>query len=595
MSKSLFRVLLCLLSACVACPAAEPVATVPVYGDITDAATGKALAARLYLRSDADGKWHFPRSVPPFGSAVRYERKSGFNTNSVEYHTSLSAHQWVAELLPGNYTAMVERGKEYLPLTNRFTVVARPVEVKLPLKRWVNMAERGWFSGDAHNHRAPVELETAMLADDVNVALPMVDWTTVDTISPALSDRNMKGSYGGKPVVVDPTHVWYPRNTEYEIFRSGGKNHTLGALLIVGHRERFDIPVFPLRRVSERAHAEGGLIDLEKHNWSGSMPIVPVLKPDLFELANNHHWRVEYGVRNWAVPAPKWMKLAERGFGDGSGTDSELAWTHYGFESYYALLNCGFRLKPTAGTANGVHPVPLGFSRVYVHCEGGFSYEKWMKGLAEGRSFVTTGPMLMATVSTNFPDFSVDVIESSAIGSVDRHSRKRPDRTIRGAAPIELQVNWEMMPQALTSVEVIVNGKLAERVLYWPTLNWSGEIETPKLGDACDALWRPFGRDRFSTGIHRPLPKARVLMKESGWVALRCFAVTDGHVRFAHTAPWWVEIEGKPLRPRREQADWFVQRTEEEIARNTGVLSAEQLAEFHEALAAWKKIQANAK
>ena len=135
--------------------------TVPVYGDITDTATGKPVAARLYLRSDTDGKWHFPKSVPPFGVAVRYEKRSGFNTNATEYHTTLSAHQWVAELPPGRYTAVVERGKEYLALTNQFTVAGKPVEVKLPLKRWVNMAERGWFSGDAHNHRAPAELPSA--------------------------------------------------------------------------------------------------------------------------------------------------------------------------------------------------------------------------------------------------------------------------------------------------------------------------------------------------------------------------------------------------------------------------------------------------
>ncbi len=538
MTKCLLRVSLCLLLACLASQAADPVATFPVYGDIIDSVTGKPLAARLYLRSDADGKWHFPRSVPPFGAAVRYERKSGFNTNSVEYHTSLSAHQWVAELPPGNYTAVVERGKEYLPLTNRFTVAAKPVEVKLPLKRWVNMAERGWFSGDAHNHRAPAELETAMLADDVNVALPMVDWTTVDTISPALSDRNMKGSYGGKPVVVDPTHVWYPRNTEYEIFRSGGKNHTLGAFLIVGHKERFDIPVFPLRRVSERAHAEGGLIDLEKHNWNWSMPIVPVLKPDLFELANNHHWRVEYGVRNWAVPAPKWMKLP----GNGTGTDTEEAWTHYGFQSYYALLNCGFRLKPTAGTANGVHPVPLGFSRVYVHCEGGFSYEKWMKGLGEGRSFVTTGPMLVATVNGEKP------------GTLFRS---------RGKFTAKVGVESDSTLGNSTS-EVLLNGEV---------------VTQSKSG-----------------GGTKGGAMSYLELDQSGWIAVRQFVKQpDGRLRFAHSAPWWVEIEGKPLWPRREQADWFVQRTEEEIARNTGVLSAEQLAEFHEALAAWKKIQATAK
>lgn len=539
MTSSLLRTVLGLL---VALSASQAVAqTVPVYGDITDAATGRPVAARLYLRGDADGKWYFPKSVPPFGSAVRYERKSGFNTNCVEFHTTLSAHQWVVELPPGGYTAVVERGKEYLPLTNQFTVAGKPVEVKLPLKRWVNMAERGWFSGDAHNHRAPAELESAMLAEDVNVALPMIDWTTVDTMPPSLSDKNMKGSFGARPVVVDPTHVWFPRNTEYEIFRSGGKAHTLGAFLIVGHKERFDVPVFPLKRVSERAHAEGGLIDLEKHNWNWSVPIVPVLKPDLFELANNHHWRVEFGVRKWAVPAPKWMNFG----GDGSGTDTEAAWTYYGFQTYYALLNSGFRLKPTAGTANGVHPVPLGFSRVYVHCEGGFSYEKWMKGLGEGRSFVTTGPMVVA-----------------------KANGKHTGAEFKSKAPLELNLDIEAgFPDSMLKVSVIQNGNEVASVAALPV--------------------QPGVR-----GLQKS--KTKVTIAESGWVALRVEQACSGRF-FAHTAPWWVEIEGKPLRPRREQADWFVQRTEEEIARNTGVLSAEQLAEFHEALAAWKKIQATAR
>ena len=139
--------------------------TIAVRGDILDADTGQPLAARLYLQG-ADGKWHFPKSAAPDGSAVRYEKRSGFNTNATEFHTTLSAHPWVAELPPGDYTALVERGKEWLPLTNRFTVATQPVELKLRLKRWVNMAARGWFSGDAHNHRAPAELATAMLAED---------------------------------------------------------------------------------------------------------------------------------------------------------------------------------------------------------------------------------------------------------------------------------------------------------------------------------------------------------------------------------------------------------------------------------------------
>ena len=73
---------------------------------------------------------------------------------------------------------------------------------------------------------------------------------------------------------------------------------------------------------------------------------------------------------------------------------TEWGWIDFGFKSYYALLNCGFKLRPTAGTASGVHPVPLGYGRVYVECPDGFSYDTWMKNLNAGRSFVTTGPML---------------------------------------------------------------------------------------------------------------------------------------------------------------------------------------------------------
>ena len=51
---------------------------------------------------------------------------------------------------------------------------------------------------------------------------------------------------------------------------------------------------------------------------------------------------------------------------------NERGWLDFTFQNYYLLLNCGFRLRPTGGTASGVHPVPLGFGRVYVSpCSGG--------------------------------------------------------------------------------------------------------------------------------------------------------------------------------------------------------------------------------
>ena len=67
---------------------------------------------------------------------------------------------------------------------------------------------------------------------------------------------------------------------------------------------------------------------------------------------------------------------------DGPNTLTEWGWLNYGFEVYYALLNCGFRVAPTAGTASGVHPVPLGHSRVYVHTGPGFDLDAWLRGAA---------------------------------------------------------------------------------------------------------------------------------------------------------------------------------------------------------------------
>lgn len=513
-----------------------------VEGEIIGDADAKPLPARLSIRAE-DGKWYFPKSAASMGTAIRYERRSGFNSSSIEMHTTLSGHPFRIELLPGRYTFTVERGKEFFPETREVVVERGLPKVTFRLRRWVNMNEQGWYSGDTHNHRDPSELPNVMLAEDVNVGLPMVDWTTVSTVAPSASGRGFRGEFGDGPVRIDATHAWQPRNTEYEIFTTGRSNHTLGALLILNHRARFEQSIFPLDAVAAKARAEGALLDLEKHNWPWSLALVPILNVDLFELANNHHWQTEYGVRKWGVPAPGWMGLS------GSGSDTERDWTLYGFQTYYALLNCGFRLRPAAGTANGVHPVPLGFSRVYVQLDGPFTFDAWMRGLAEGRSFVTTGPMIL--------------------GKVDGQSPGTNFKADAAAKDHKLECTI-LSEQSLESIELIVNGAVATRFKPQNTVTKDGAF-----GNRVETQLKP---------------------ESSSWVAWRCFEKRPGdRFRFAHTAPWHFDITGRPLRPRRDEAEWLVTRVKEEIARSQGIAPESLINDYQRALLIYEQIAKTAR
>lgn len=507
---------------------------------VVDAQSREPLPARVYLRSDA-GAWHFVESLDAAGSAVRYDVQRG--PSSVEKHTTVSAHPFEADLEPGSYTLTVERGKEYLVAERQLSVGTEPLTVTIALRRWIDMGERGWYSGDTHVHRRLDDLPNLLLAEDLNVALPLTHWVTRAHASPALAGNERSADQSApvtaKLVEVDSTHVFSTMNTEYEIFTVGQRRHTLGAVFVLNHRVPLDLGVPPVAPVAEEARRQGALLDLDKHSWPWSMMLVPVMKVDLFELANNHVWRTGFHFRDWTIETrPPFAEVATE-----QGGWTEWGWVESGFVTYYALLNCGFRLQPTAGTASGVHPVPLGFGRVYVSLPDGFTFERWMDGLKAGRSFVTTGPMLFG----EFRDRPPGTVFRSADAAFECPVRAR----VASARPIE-------------RIEVIINGDVVETL-------------TPHATPV-------------SSGGFQAVAASHVTLRESGWVALRCFERVGGRLRFAHTAPVHVELAGRPLRPRRREVVYFVERMRSELARNADVLAEPELEEYRRALSIYEEL-----
>ena len=147
-------------------------------------------------------------------------------------------------------------------------------------------------------------------------------------------------------------------------------------------------------------------------------------------------------------------------------------------------------------------------------------------------------------------------------------------------------------------LEVIVNGKVItvprEQISY-----------TPLAGDSVVAG----SESRCSVEIP---------IEQSSWIAVRCFEhrihesvtpenqvandlLTDEsfsggvkpaaptRVRYAHTAPVYFEVDG-PIKPRKREVNYFIDRMEQEIARHTGVLADDEVAEYRKALGIYQEI-----
>ena len=497
---------------------------------------GNPLAVRAYLQSSA-GAYHFFESTSPEGSAVVYDKTNWIKASSVEKHTTVSAHPFEASVPPGDYKLTIERGKEYFPASKEVAVSGDLTEVEIVLKRWANMAASGWYSGDTHIHRTLRELPNLVMAEDLNVALPLTYWVTKSHTPPASGDRIQTGEIPGRLIKVDATHVIWPRNTEYEIFSMGEHRHTLGALFVLGHREPLPMGVPPWEPVARAAREEGALMDMDKLDWPFSIILPPETGATLYELANNHMWRTDFAFRDWNSFAPPFLCPPY-----GARKGDEWEWLEYTRGMYSVLMNAGFPLVPTAGTANGVHPVPMGFSRVYVHLPEGFSYASWMEGLRRGRCFVTTGPMLLATIDGRDPGAVVS------------------GEAVEGGRKLRLRGSIQSADR-LSFAEVMVNGKPFQTIMAVNMKGTACQWATPLAAD--------------------------LVIPEGAWVSVVCYEEhTGGRPRFAQTGSWRVEASGpQPTWLSDEEKQYLLDRVDAEIERSAPFLKEEEKNEYRRARA----------
>jgi O-glycosyl hydrolase len=178
--------------------------------------------------------------------------------------------------------------------------------------------------------------------------------------------------------------------------------------------------------------------------------------------------------------------------------------------AYYKLLNCGFRLGWAAGTDFPCNnSQPFGSLLTYVQVkEQPLTYKKWIKGIKNGRTVVTTNGHV------EFLDLKVNAEASPG-----------DEIKLKDKGSINIEVTWTSIKELTGRIELVCNGKVVAM-----------KEGTAKPGEAV-------------------ILKTSQELQESSWI---CARRMDDKGHQSHTAPVYITVDNAPIRASAEDAQYFV-------------------------------------
>lgn len=298
----------------------------------------------------------------------------------------------------GDWEIHVLHGIEYEPVHETFRVEPGQWTRKtIRLKRWTNMPERGWYSGDDHIHSRLMSSEDAekllafTRAGDIHIANvlemgnEMRTWYAQRGFGPEFRVRDDAGLHWLVPGQEDPRSML---------------GHAIGLNLTAKVR---DLHRYYLNDwVAEEIHKQGGLYG---HTHVGAKALFVEREMALFTPMN-------------IVDFNSIMQAALN--------------TDY----FYDFLNLGFKMTASAGT-DTPYGGTVGCVRLYADCGTNqpFTPDAWFAALKAGRTFVTTGPMLDFKVESARPGDTITVTNQRPLEVKIRAWGQRG-----ASAPLKLQL-----------------------------------------------------------------------------------------------------------------------------------------------------------
>ena len=465
------------------------------------------------------------------------------------------------KLPAGQYDFEISRGPEYLLEHRKITIAGEAQQTDhFDLRRWIDPAKAGWFSGDHHIHAAgcahysnptqgvlPSDMMSNVLGEDLKVGCNL-------TWGPCFDYQ--KQFFTGD---VDKVSR-YPYLLRYDIEVSGFGSHESGHLVLLRLKQEIypggdsdkHWPTLCLNTL-KWAKAQGAVCGPAHSGWGlevNTKDLPNYIVPPYSGIgANEYVVDVTHDVAGpdgKPTPADDFMSMV----------DTPSVWE---LNMWYQTLNCGYRTRISGETDFPcIYGQRVGMGRSYVKMDGKLDFDQWCEGIRNGRCYVSDGTSHLMEFHANDVAMGENGSELrlSAPGFVHLTAKvaarlnEKPDPALK-ALPYDKQPYWSLERARIGStqkipLEVVVNGYPVARQ----------EI-------VADGTTRVVSFD--------------VKIERSSWVALRILPSS-------HTNPIFLLIGGKPIRASRRSAEWCLKGVDQCWSQKKRFIAS---AEMEDAIAAY--------
>lgn len=475
------------------------------------------------------------------------------------FHPQIYRHDGETVTLPaGKFWVTASRGPEYLESSFEFVVpkneVAGTLEVKL--RRWIHMAQEQWFSGDHHVHAAgcahyenpvqgvgPEDMMRHILGEDLNVGC-VLSW------GPCW--YHQKQFFDGKISKLSRADYLMRYDVEVSGFPSSHAGHLcLLNLVEDDYPQTTRIEEWPswTLPVLKWGKEQGGVVGYSHSGWGLALPDYmpdgsrgPL--PNTWGGATNRGGKAADRLPDYAMPpfdgigANEYIVAAPNDVCDFiSAVDTPAVWE---LNIWYHVLNCGLRTRISGETDFPcIYGERVGLGRIYVGMDPTepLSYDQWVKGLLQGRSYVGDG-------ASHIREFRV---QGQALG-VATNDGSVSELKLTEPTTVEVRTSVAaFLPEKQSDVGKSIQLRRLDEKPYWHIERARQPGRTVKVelvvnGEAVQ------GQSIDADGNWKEL-KWNVAIDQSSWVAVRIFPSL-------HTNPIFVTVDGKPIRASKRSAKW---------------------------------------